>query len=130
MQLDVDYAVMCQAAKKWLDTLWVVDIGDFAMDGNGEVGVVTNRDKQDLGTDEEIPTKVAFVGVSYSHNNRLWYSDNPIWLPRLDQLLLLHESEYMPPTFGVIEELKNIMRIHFSMYWNPKGKQWEEWPPK
>ena len=65
MQLDVDYAVMCQAAKKWLDTLWVVDIGDFAMDGNGEVGVVTNRDKQDLGTDEEIPTKVAFVGVSY-----------------------------------------------------------------
>jgi len=130
MQLDVNYAVMCKAAKEWLDTLWVLDIGDFAIDSNGEVGVITNRDKQDLGTDEDIPTKVAFVGVSYMHNNRLWYSDNPVWLPRLDQLLEWHDAFFIPHKTTISEELENVMRIRFSRYWKSESKQWEEWPPK
>ena len=129
MILDVDYAVMCQAAKEFLDTLWVPNIGDFAIDENGEVGIITNRDKQEIGHDDDIPTKVVYVGVSYAHNNRLWHSQNPVWLPRFDQLIVLADARYALIA-DMQSELSNIMHARFKKYWDSNIKQWITWPPQ
>lgn len=123
MNFPINYLTMCKEAKEQLDTLWVPDIGDFAVCSNGMLGVITNRDKQEVMYPDQ--TKgMAYVGVAYHHNGKLWSSRNPIWLPRLDQIVNL-SLPIISDESDLVLALQNLMIIKFGLVWSPELQKWQ-----
>jgi len=90
--LNLNYANMIREAKEELDKIWIPNVGDFAIDEKGMIGVLVNNTKQTqitnqkFGVDEGTTSEV-YVGVTLLHNGLPWFSENPIWMPRLDQII-------------------------------------------
>jgi len=142
--LNLNYANMVKEAQEELNKIWVPNIGDLAIDESGMVGVIINRDKQEIRVD---PDNVyhAYVGVSLVHNNKVWQSHNPIWMPRLGQIAefdnnstaqqyvmalnrwVFTEDANYTYAFGEMEEVAfaHYMDKEHNKLWNFAKKQWK-----
>lgn len=87
--LNLNYANMVKEAQEELNKIWVPNIGDLVINSDGMVGVLTNRDKQEIKVSADTPTQEMYIGVSLVHNGKLWTDLDPIWMPRLSQLVEL-----------------------------------------
>ena len=86
--LNLTYANMVNMAQKELKKIWIPNVGDFVIDELGMIGVLTNCDKQEVQVTElDGSIRKVYIGVTLLHNGKTWNSENPIWMPRLDQVI-------------------------------------------
>lgn len=144
---NLNYANMVKEAQEELNKIWVPNIGDLAIDEAGMVGVITNRDKQEIKLDPDTIIH-SYIGVSVVHNGKLWRSCNPIWMPQLWQILELIYGTKKPKVcveefafwlfsadINYVEsdeltEVKEVALIHYmkcihNKVWNFEEKKWE-----
>lgn len=105
--LNLVYANMVKEAQEELNKIWIPNVGDFAIAENGVVGVLTNNKQQEVMIGDDISE--AYIGVSLVHNGQLWSSLNPIWMPKLGQLV-----EFIPGIDTPQEFLSRFNRWLFS----------------
>ena len=145
---NLNYANMVNEAQDILNEIWIPNVGDLVMAEDGMIGILTNRDKQQIGvggTKDTYNVIMSYVGVSLVHNGKLWSSCNPIWMPRLDQLTELvpstdpqnylsnfnrwrfcEDANYIYKFIGM-EELAFAFYMHMqhNKRWNFEEKKWE-----
>ena len=142
--LNLNYANMVNAAKEELNKIWIPNVGDFVINEQGMLGVLIKNNQQELTDGKEKTSK--YVGVTLLHNGLPWFSANPIWMPRLDQIITLFDgisaaaafivqfnrwlsanSFALSPEFSETVELalSMYMDMHHNKMWNFRTKAWE-----
>jgi len=144
---NLNYANMVNDAQDILNNIWIPAIGDLAIDESGMVGVIINRDKQEIKVDPD-NLYHAYVGVSLMHNNKVWESHTPIWMPRLDQVIEFMYDSMEPQcyldsfnrwitvasvNYAYTEKFTEVIELAFAYYmhirhskrWNFEEKKWK-----
>ncbi len=140
---NLNYANMVKEAQDILNEIWIPTIGDLAIDESGMVGVIINRDKQEIKVDPD-NLYHAYVGVSLVHNNKVWQSHTPIWMPRLDQIIEFTAGNVYPGRYlesfwawadaNYTSNFIEVREYAFAYYmdkehnkrWNFEEKKWED----
>ena len=89
--LNLNYMNMINAAQEELKKIWIPNVGDFVIDEKGMLGVLVNNERQEINIEEGKISNI-YIGVTLLHNGLPWLSENPIWMPRLDQIITFFDS--------------------------------------